>query len=206
MSDERPVPPEPTGRPAATDARPGSDNRPGGGNRPGLESARRALASAKADARRRGTPAGSGQPGRRTSEQAPARRTRGQGETRSGAGPDDRDPQTLAASLDRLLAERGWETDAAVGGALGRWGAIVGPDVAAHSSPVSCADGELVVVASSTAWATQLRLLAPVLVRRLAEELGPGTVSRITVRGPAGPSWRRGALRVPGRGPRDTYG
>ena len=60
--------------------------------------------------------------------------------------------------------------------------------------------------ADSTAWATQLRLLAPTLVRRLAEELGAGTVDRGD--GPAGraPSWKRGRLQVRGRGPRDTYG
>jgi predicted nucleic acid-binding Zn ribbon protein len=63
-----------------------------------------------------------------------------------------------------------------------------------------------VVVADTTAWATQLRLLAPALVRRLNEELGAGTVTRVRVRGPAAPSWRKGGLRVIGRGPRDTYG
>ena len=36
----------------------------------------------------------------------------------------------------------------------------------------------------STAWATQLRLLAPTVVRRLNEELGHGTVAVIEVLGP----------------------
>jgi predicted nucleic acid-binding Zn ribbon protein len=62
------------------------------------------------------------------------------------------------------------------------------------------------VAADSTAWATQLRLLAPSLVRRLAEDLGGETVRRVTVQGPSAPSWKRGKLRVRGRGPRDTYG
>src|SRR2546421_462343 len=44
---------------------------------------------------------------------------------RSGARPDDRDPQPLGRSIQRLLAERGWETDAAVAGAMGRWSEIV---------------------------------------------------------------------------------
>ena len=60
--------------------------------------------------------------------------------------------------------------------------------------------------ADSTAWATQVRLLAPTLLRRLAEELGEGVVERVAVGGPVGPSWRKGLRRVPGRGPRDTYG
>jgi predicted nucleic acid-binding Zn ribbon protein len=64
----------------------------------------------------------------------------------------------------------------------------------------------LVVQADSTAWATELRLLAPTLVRRLNEDLGAGTVVAVKVLGPGTPSWKRGRLSVRGRGPRDTYG
>lgn len=90
---------------------------------------------------------------------------------------------------------------------FGRWAQIVGPDLAAHTSPERLADGELVVAADSTAWATQLRLLAGELVRRLNAELGDGSVRRVNVRGPGAPARRRGEWRVRGgRGPRDTYG
>jgi predicted nucleic acid-binding Zn ribbon protein len=103
--------------------------------------------------------------------------------------------------------ERGWETPAAVGGVFGRWGELVGPEMAAHCTPEQFADGQLVVRTDSTAWATQVRLLTPMIVRRLNAELGDGTVQRIKVLGPGGPSWRKGRLRAPGsRGPRDTYG
>jgi predicted nucleic acid-binding Zn ribbon protein len=65
----------------------------------------------------------------------------------------------------------------------------------------------LVVEADSSAWATQVQLLIPALLRRLAEEVGEGTVERVVVRGPAAPSWRKGPRVAPGsRGPRDTYG
>ena len=47
--------------------------------------------------------------------------------------------------------------------------------------------------ADSTAWATQVRLMAPQLLKRLAEELGHGTVRHIRVNGPAGPPRRPGA-------------
>jgi predicted nucleic acid-binding Zn ribbon protein len=82
----------------------------------------------------------------------------------------------------------------------------VGPEIAAHATPVAFADGELVVEADSTAWATQIRLLAPSLLARLAEDLGAGTVTAVSVRGPRAPSWKRGPWSVRGRGPRDTYG
>ena len=67
-------------------------------------------------------------------------------------------------------------------------------------------DGELTVEAESTAWATQLRLLAAKLLIRIAGEVGNGVVKRLHIHGPAQPSWQRGPRRVRGRGPRDTYG
>jgi predicted nucleic acid-binding Zn ribbon protein len=83
----------------------------------------------------------------------------------------------------------------------------VGPDLAAHTTPETLSDGELTVTADSTAWATQLRLLAGQLVRRLNTELGDGAVRRVKVRGPASAARQPGQWRVRGsRGDRDTYG
>ena len=90
---------------------------------------------------------------------------------------------------------------------MGRWSAVVGSDVAEHCVPETFEDGVLTVRTDSTAWATQVRLLLPTLMRRLEEEVGRGTVSKVVVRGPAGPSWRKGLWVAPGsQGPRDTYG
>jgi len=117
------------------------------------------------------------------------------------------DPAPLTAAIEHLIAETGWELAVAAGSVFGRWAQIVGPDLAAHTTPDGLADGELVVNADSTAWATQLRLLAGELVRRLNAELGDGTVRRVKVRGPGTQSRRPGEWRVRGsRGPRDTYG
>lgn len=156
----------------------------------GIDLARAALADARANARAR-----AGKPGR-----APLRRA----ERRVG---DARDPQTFGDAISGLLADRGWEVPAAVGNAMDRWPEIVGADIAAHAQPLSYEDGVLAVQASSTAWATQLRLLAPNIVARLNTELGHGSVTRIDVKAPRGPSWKKGRLSVQdGRGPRDTYG
>ena len=124
----------------------------------------------------------------------------------SSAHPDDRDPQTLDATLGRFVAEQGWQTEVRVHGVFTRWPAIVGPEVADHVSPESFADGRLVVRTDSTAWATQMKLLAATVVRRLNEELGDGTIEVIDVLGPHVPKWTAGRFRVKGRGPRDTYG
>ena len=67
-------------------------------------------------------------------------------------------------------------------------------------------NGELTIEAESTAWATQLRLLAGRLLTRITRDVGRDVVTRIHVHGPAAPSWAKGPKRVRGRGPRDTYG
>ncbi|MGK5553078.1 DUF721 domain-containing protein, partial [Actinomadura kijaniata] len=88
------------------------------------------------------------------------------------------------------------EQRAAVGGVFGNWPGIVGPELAEHTRPEKFENGELTVVADSNTWATQLRLLAATLVRRLNEELGQGTVKRVKVVGPSSGPRRAGAWRV----------
>ncbi|MET8631920.1 DUF721 domain-containing protein [Streptomyces sp. NPDC004096] len=162
----------------------------------GVDLARVALRAAKEQARARGDAA---------QQKKQARR----GGLRSGARADGRDPMALGAAINRLITERGWETPAAVGGVMGRWPQIVGADLARHCVPQRYDEDEHVLTVScdSTAWATQLRLLAPQLVARLNEDLGHGTVRLIKVHGPGAPAQRFGPLRAPGsRGPGDTYG
>jgi predicted nucleic acid-binding Zn ribbon protein len=119
----------------------------------------------------------------------------------------DRDPRLIGAAVRDLVNDRGWDRSVSAASVLAGWGQIVGPDVAAHSRPVSLVAGKLTIVAESTAWATQLRLLAPTLLSQLVAAVGPGIVRTLYVHGPAGPDWRHGPRRVAGgRGPRDTYG
>lgn len=151
----------------------------------GIELAREALAQAKADALKRGTLPGQG--GRRKGAAKPVR-TRDPG--RGG------DPKAFGAAIRELLATRGWEQRAAVGGVFGNWAGIVGPELAEHTRPERFEEGELTVAADSTTWATQLRLLSSTLVRRLNEELGHGTVRRVKVVGPASGPRRTGGWRV----------
>jgi predicted nucleic acid-binding Zn ribbon protein len=142
------------------------------------------------------------------------------------------EPTSLGASIQRLLDERGWEREAATAGVLARWAELAGPELADHCVAVSLHDGVLTCEADSTAWATQVRMLATAVVARINEAMlptsglptgglptsglptsGPGTpdrvaplVRRLVVRGPTAPA-RAGRLRSPdSRGPRDTYG
>lgn len=158
--------------------------------------AREALAQAKADAKARG--------------EAPGPPSAGAAR-KAGPGPRPRrprrdDPQPLGTAIQGLLNDQGWQAAAKVGSVFGRWPEIVGAEMAAHTKPDRLDGGELVVIADSTAWATQVRWLARDLIRALNAELGSGTVATVKIRGPEQPR-RPGEWRVRGsRGPRDTYG
>lgn len=172
-----------------TDPASPSAARPAGDGTP-AEAARRLLARA-----RRATP------NRRTT-----RRDRPDEQPWSSARPDDRDPAPLGRTVDDLIRQRRWVRTLDAASLQPRWADIVGADLAAHCRPERLADGELVCVAESTAWATAVRLMSAQLLTRIAAEVGPDVVRRLRVQGPTAPDWRHGPLRVTGRGPRDTYG
>lgn len=155
----------------------------------GPDLVRAALAQAKAAARAKGTVP-------RAARRATPFRVVGQG----------RDPVAFGQAIARLIADRGWQDPTTAAGVLAGWSDIVGPGIADHCQPVSLVEGELVLVAESSAWATQLRLLSRALQSTLRAHTGDGVVRTIVVRGPVQPDWRRGPRRVQGRGPRDTYG
>jgi predicted nucleic acid-binding Zn ribbon protein len=156
----------------------------------GPDLVRQALAEAKAASRARGT----------------APRSALRSVKRSRASGDPHEPMRFGQAIAKLVNERGWEDTTTRADVLANWATVVGPEIADHCQPVSLDDGELVLVAESTAWATQLRMLTKTLMARVRDHAGEGVVTKVVVRGPAQPDWRRGKLRVQGRGPRDTYG
>lgn len=126
----------------------------------------------------------------------------------SGSRPDPRDPQGIEIVLKRVLGNLGWNAGMSTGRVLDEWDQIVGERLATHCRPVSFEDGVLVVSASSSAWAAQLRMLTPQLVTTIEEHVGSHVVSELKVTGPAAAerSWKKGRRTVTWRGPRDTYG
>lgn len=148
----------------------------------------------------------------RSLRSAPGRRVRRAGRgpadaQLSGARADGRDPMLVGAAVEKLVDSSGWEGPLASHSVFARWSDIVGAEVASHCAPERLAEGRLVVRADSTAWATELRLQAAVVLRRVNDELGPDSVTFIDFVGPDAPSWGKGRRSVRGgRGPRDTYG
>ena len=173
----------------------GQEPGPGVGDERVDDAAAAALARARAAAKAKGL-----RPGLK-----PIRKRR-PGVPESPRSRDGRDPKLLGDQMDRLLLDRGWRVDVAVGSVMGRWPEIVGPEVAQHCAPVTFEMGVLTVRADSTAWATQIRLLTSSILGRLEGEVGKGSVSELRVVGPSAPSWSRGPRRSQGPGPRDTYG
>lgn len=159
------------------------------------DAAAAALQRARAAAREKGL-----RPGLR-----PMRRRRA-GDAGNKAPRDGRDPLLLGDEMERLMRDRGWKVDVAVGSVMGRWPEIVGPEVAQHCHPVTFDSGVLTVRADSTAWLVQLQLLEATIMGRLEAETGKGTVTALKLVGPSAPAWSKGPRRVDGRGPRDTYG
>ncbi len=120
----------------------------------------------------------------------------------------ERDPKPVSTVLEDFMAQSDFSGPIAVGTLAARWAELMGEEIAAHVS-MGEFDPEtksLNLITDSTAWATQIRMLVPQILYKIADEIGSGQVLDLTVNGPKGPSWKHGKRRVPGRGPRDTYG
>ncbi len=117
------------------------------------------------------------------------------------------DPTLIANVLNELIAQRDWDAGLAEGTLFVTWPQVVGPEISEHTTPLSLFDGKLLVQCSSTAWATQLKLVGPSLLERIRSSAPGALVDSLEFIGPHAPSWKRGLRSISnGRGPRDTYG
>ncbi|MDO5077637.1 DciA family protein [Corynebacterium sp.] len=127
-------------------------------------------------------------------------------------GPDGRGlwQQPQAAPLGSImyseLQRRGWRKELAGGWVHGHWHVVVGEKIAEHTKVEMLKDQILHISCDSTAWATNLRMMQRQILHTISERVGPDVVTQLKIYGPKVPSWRKGPLHIPGRGPRDTYG
>jgi predicted nucleic acid-binding Zn ribbon protein len=117
------------------------------------------------------------------------------------------DPQPLNSVLAELVNSRDWKKGIAEGSLFSEWGLVVGDEIGSHATPLSLVDGLLTIRASSSAWATQLTLIATNLLKTIRDSAPGALVEEIVVLPPGAPSWKKGVRSIRNaRGPRDTYG
>ncbi len=117
------------------------------------------------------------------------------------------DPQSLETVLSEVIANRNWSKGVAEGSLFSDWVQIVGQEIAIHTTPISLVDGKLTIQCSSSAWATQMRLMQSDLLKTISTTAPGALVEELIFIGPHAPSWKRGLRTIRGaRGPRDTYG
>ena len=117
------------------------------------------------------------------------------------------DPQSLETVLSEVIANRNWSKGVAEGSLFSDWVQIVGQEIATHTTPISLVDGKLTIQSSSSAWATQMRLMQSDLLKTISTTATGALVEELIFIGPHAPSWKRGLRTIRGaRGPRDTYG
>jgi len=117
------------------------------------------------------------------------------------------EPQSLQSVLSEVVANRNWSQGVAEGSLFSDWQQIVGGEIALHTTPISLVDGKLTIQSSSSAWATQMRLMKDELLKIISTTAPGALVEELIFIGPHAPSWKRGLRTIRGaRGPRDTYG
>jgi len=117
------------------------------------------------------------------------------------------DPQQLSSVFNEVITNRDWKQGIAEGNLFSEWEKIVGNDVAQHASPLTLLEGKLTIQTTSTAWATQLRLISSDLLKTIRDSAPGALVDELLIMGPHAPSWKRGLRTIRGsKGPRDTYG
>jgi predicted nucleic acid-binding Zn ribbon protein len=117
------------------------------------------------------------------------------------------DPQSLSSVLSEVIQNRNWNQGVAEGNLFSDWSTIVGAEIAEHTTPISLVDGRLTIQTSSSAWATQMRLMQDDLLKTISSSAPGALVETLVFIGPHAPSWKKGLRTIKGaRGPRDTYG
>jgi predicted nucleic acid-binding Zn ribbon protein len=100
---------------------------------------------------------------------------------RRAAG-DDEGARPLGDSLDQLARRLGVPSSSVLSTIFTRWDELVGSGVSDHAWPLAVSKGVLVVGVDQPAWATQLRFLAPDLLRRVGAALPQHAIERIEVK------------------------
>src|SRR5688572_17842564 len=94
--------------------------------------------------------------------------------------PKKRKPQKLGDVMTGMLSKSGIADRVAQAAVIPNWPALVGPQIARVTEPMSVTpQGTLFVAVTTNAWMTELSLMEPELLRRLNERTGRLQITRI---------------------------
>lgn len=99
----------------------------------------------------------------------------------AGVPPRTDDPARLDAVIEGLRGERPWRSGLALGELGRRWADVVGERLAVETRPAALERGLLVVAASSSGWAAQVRFLSDQVRERANSVLGSEAVQQVKV-------------------------
>lgn len=92
------------------------------------------------------------------------------------------EPIELADALERVLGSLGAPPADLLSTVFHRWEAVVGADVARHCRPAAVEGDRLVIVASNSMWASEVRWLAEQVLERVNELSSTDRLTSIAVR------------------------
>ena len=94
--------------------------------------------------------------------------------------PRKRKPQKLGDVMSGMLSKSGIADRVAQAAVIPNWPALVGPQIARVTEPMSVTpQGTLFVAVTTNAWMTELSLMEPELLRRLNERTGRLKIRKI---------------------------
>ena len=118
----------------------------------------------------------------------------------------NRDPIKLGIGIDEVVGQFNWTKQLSKAELFVAWPNLVGVDISNACTPTILENSILHVDCNSTAWATQMRLMANQVLTEINQNYPDLEIREIKFHSPQAPSWKKGPRSVPGRGPRDTYG
>ena len=125
----------------------------------------------------------------------------GRGRRSVPGGSRRREPTAVGDALASYLEQSGLAARVEQAGIVPEWGALVGPEIARVTEPLSISrDGTLFVAVRTNAWMSELSLLEPQLLAELNRKSGRPPVSRIHWRLMSPDRGHPGGGRAPERG------
>ena len=96
------------------------------------------------------------------------------------SAPKKRKPQKLGDVVSGVLTQAGLSDRVAQAAVIPDWPALVGPQIARVTQPLSVTrQGTLFVAVTTNGWMTELSLMEPDLLRRLNQKTGRLSIKRI---------------------------